>query len=59
MCLIDLRNRNDKVNDKRSFVDNLYLFLATRFVYNYTLYDAIYVTNFFYIVTKIVTEMAW
>ena len=58
MCLIDLRNRNDKVNDKRSFVDNLYLFLATRFVYNYTLYDAISVTNFFYIVTKIVTEMA-
>ena len=51
MCLIDLRNRNDKVNDKRSFVDNLYLFLATRFVYNYTLYDAISVTNFF-------TEMA-
>ena len=58
MCLIDLRNRNDKVNDKRSFVDNLYLFLATRFVYNYTLYDAISVTNFFYIATKIVTEMA-
>ena len=58
MCLIDLRNRNDKVNYKRSFVDNLDLFLATRFVYNYTLYDAISVTNFFYIVTKIVTEMA-
>ena len=35
-----------RVNNKRSFIDNPYLFLATRFVYNYTHYQAISVTNF-------------
>ena len=35
------------VNDKRSFIDNRYLFLATCFVYNYTHYHAISITVFF------------
>ena len=35
-----------RVNDKRSFNDNPYLFLTTRFVYNYTYYQAISVTIF-------------
>ena len=30
-----------RVNDKRSFIDNPYLFLATRFVYNYTHHQAV------------------
>ena len=34
-----------RVNSRRSFIDNPYLFLATHFVYNYTHYQAISVTN--------------
>ena len=34
-------------NNERSFIDNPHLFLATRFVYNYTHYQAISVTFFF------------
>ena len=34
-----------RVNNRRSFIDNPYLFLATHFVYNYTHYQAISVTN--------------
>ena len=36
-----------RVNNKRSFIDNPYLFLAVRFVHNYTHYPAISVTIFF------------
>ena len=36
----------ERENDKRSFIDNPYLLLATRFVYNYTHYQAISVTIF-------------
>ena len=35
-----------RVNNKRSFIDNPYLFLPTRFMYNYTHYQTISVTNF-------------
>ena len=34
------------LNDKRSFINNPYLFLATGFVYNYTHYQAISVIIF-------------
>ena len=34
-------------NNKRSFINNPYLFLATRFAYNYTYYQVISVTIFF------------
>ena len=33
-------------NNKRLFIDNPYLFLAMRFVYNYAYYQGISVTNF-------------
>ena len=39
--------RNQVKNDKRSFIDNPYLFLATHFVYNYTHYQTISATDFF------------
>ena len=41
------KDRNKpSVNNKRSFINHPYSFLATRFVYNYTHYQAISVTNF-------------
>ena len=43
--LFNDRNK-PKVNKKRSVIDNTYLFLATRFVYNYTHYQVISVTDF-------------
>ena len=49
---LEIRNKvfNDRnklrVNNKRSFINNSYLFLVTRFVYNYTHYQTISVTNF-------------
>ena len=48
---LELGNRNYvtieiRLNDKRSFIDNPYLFLATRFVYNDTHYQAISVITF-------------
>ena len=45
-CGLVTRNKT-RVNDKRSFIDSPYLLLATRFVYNYTHYQAISVTIFF------------
>ena len=38
--------KKPKVSNKRLFIDNPYLFLVTRFMYNYTHYQAISVTNF-------------
>ena len=38
------RSSNYRISDKISFIDNPYLFLATRFVYNYTHHQAIFVT---------------
>ena len=49
---LEIRNKvfNDRnklrVNNKRPFINNSYLFLVTRFVYNYTHYQTISVTNF-------------
>ena len=48
---LELGNRNYvtieiRLNDKRSFIDNPYLFFATRFVYNDTHYQAISVITF-------------
>ena len=47
---VEISNRNylnkSRVNDKRWFIDNPYLSLATRFVYNYRHYQAIFVTIF-------------
>ena len=48
---LELGNRNYvtidiRLNDKRSFIDNPYLFLATRVVYNDTHYQAISVITF-------------
>ena len=45
-CLRWVHHRNKpKANNKRLFIDNPYLFLATHFMYNYTHYQAISVTN--------------
>ena len=44
--LFNDRNKS-RVNDKRSFISNPYLFMATRFVYSYTHHQAISVTIFF------------
>ena len=44
--LFNDRNKS-RVNDKRSFINNPYLFMATRLVYSYTHHQAISVTIFF------------
>ena len=44
--LFNDRNKS-RVNDKRSFISNPYLFMATHCVYSYTHYQGISVTIFF------------
>ena len=44
--LFNDRNKS-RVNDKRSFISNPYLFMAMRFVYSCTHYQVISVTIFF------------